>query len=96
MLSLTPSCLCIHNLYSSFHIHRQERELTAALRLQQDEDYQESLRADQEKERKKQQEKEEADRKELEEKQKEEDQQRQKDNIRRLKMEMIDKVTRVS
>lgn len=73
---------------------RQERELTAALRLQQDEDYQESLRADQEKERKKQQEKEEADRKELEEKQKEEDQQRQKDNIRRLKMEMIDKVTR--
>ncbi|XP_071523686.1 FAS-associated factor 2 isoform X2 [Panulirus ornatus] len=71
---------------------RQERELTAALRLQQDEDYQQSLRADQEKERKRQQEREEAERRELEEKQKEEDQQRQKDNIRRLKVEMVDKV----
>ncbi|KAG7161350.1 FAS-associated factor 2-like [Homarus americanus] len=71
---------------------RQERELTAALRLQQDEDYQESLRADQEKERKRQQEREEVERKELEEKQKEEDQQRQKDDIRRLKVEMVDRV----
>ncbi|XP_053633739.1 FAS-associated factor 2 isoform X5 [Cherax quadricarinatus] len=71
---------------------RQERELTAALRLQQDEDYQESLRADQEKERKKQQEREQAERIELEEREKEEDQQRQKDNIRRLKVEMVDNV----
>ncbi|XP_066972094.1 FAS-associated factor 2 [Macrobrachium rosenbergii] len=71
---------------------RQERELTAALRLQQDEDYQESLRADQEKERKRQQEREEVERKELEEKQKVEEQQRQKDNIRRLKIEMVDRI----
>ncbi|KAK7068484.1 FAS-associated factor 2 [Halocaridina rubra] len=71
---------------------RQERELTAALRLQQDEDYQESLRADQEKERKRQLEREEVERKELEEKQKFEEQQRQKDNIRRLKVELVDRI----
>ncbi|XP_063602128.1 FAS-associated factor 2-like [Penaeus indicus] len=71
---------------------RQERELTAALRLQQDEDYQESLRADQEKERKRQQEREEIERKEMEEREREEEQRREKDNIRRLKMESVDKI----
>ncbi|XP_063851971.1 FAS-associated factor 2-like [Scylla paramamosain] len=71
---------------------RQERELTAALRLQQDEDYQMSLRADQEKERRKQAEREEAQRREQEEREKQEDQQRERDNIRRQKMEWVDRV----
>lgn len=55
-----------------------------------------SLRADQEKERKKQAEREEAQRKEREEKEKQEDQQREKDNIRRQKMEWVDRVPQVS
>ena len=71
---------------------RQERELTRALKLQQDKDYQESLRADQEKARRKQQEREEEERKELKEREEEEKEKRQKDNIRRLKVEMVDKV----
>lgn len=71
---------------------RQERELTAALRLQQDEDYQMSLRADQEKERRKQAERAEAQRKEQEEREKQEDQQRERDNIRRQKVEWVDRV----
>ncbi|KAK4306942.1 hypothetical protein Pmani_021265 [Petrolisthes manimaculis] len=71
---------------------RQEREMTAALRLQQDEDYQMSLRADQEKERRKQQEREEAERKVEEERKIEEERQREEDNIKRLKVEWQERI----
>lgn len=64
--------------------------------MQQDEDYQESLRADQEKERRRQQEREEAERREEEERRKEEERRREEDNIRRLKVEWQERVPQVS
>jgi len=71
---------------------RQDRELTAALRREQDVAFEESLQEDREKERKKQKEREEIERKENEKREQEEAVVREINNIRRLKVEMVDEI----
>lgn len=73
-------------------LERQERSLNQTLRQQQDEAYAASLRADQEKERRRQ---EERDKRELEEKARRESllaEQRRKEEIRRQKIELADQI----
>ncbi|CAL4083874.1 unnamed protein product, partial [Meganyctiphanes norvegica] len=71
---------------------RQDRELTAALRREQDVAFEQSLQADREKERQRQQEREEIERKENEIREQEAAVTRERDNIRRLKVEMVDQI----
>ncbi|CAH1247601.1 FAF2 [Branchiostoma lanceolatum] len=66
---------------------REERNFTQTLRAQQDVAYLESLRADQEKERKKQEERERKEREEQEAREKEEAVQRRKEELARLRIE---------
>ena len=84
-----------HIFFILFFI-RQEREQTAALRLQQDEAYLESLRADQEKARKRQLEEEAQMKLVDEERQLEELQNEQKERLKRLKVEYSEKIPQVN
>jgi len=71
---------------------RHERSVTQTIRQQQDEAYQESLRADQEKEKKKREEQELKALKEMEERNKIIEEQKRKEEIQRRKIELLDEM----
>ncbi|XP_054712003.1 FAS-associated factor 2-like isoform X2 [Uloborus diversus] len=73
-------------------LERQERTMNQTIRRQQDEAYIESLRADQEKERRKREEQEIKAKIELEERNKILEEQRRKEDIRRQKIELADQI----
>lgn len=73
-------------------LERHERTVNQNIRRQQDEAYKESLKADQEKERKRREEQELKDRQEMEERNKILEEQKRKEDIRRRKIDLLDQV----
>jgi len=76
----------------SSRLERQQRSMDQLIRKQQDQDYLDSLRADQEKERKKKEERERKEREEQEKRRKEQEEIDHKDRFMKLKQELVDHV----